>query len=88
MPEEKAAGAEAKELLQCMTWVGRRSAVKMCDRISRDMDRAGAFGLQQKLPPSAGPPQVALKSLCLPRYYTNNLGSHFVYIVLLAVMLS
>lgn len=39
--DETTVGAEGKELLGCMTWVGRRSAKKMCERIAGNMEEYG-----------------------------------------------
>lgn len=38
-PEESCCSGESKEMLACMTWVGRKSAKKLTDRIRTNVDR-------------------------------------------------
>lgn len=45
--DETTVGAEGKELLGCMTWVGRRSAKKMCERIAGNMDWGRVIQMQR-----------------------------------------
>ena len=39
VPDETCSSAESKELLSCMSWVGKRAAFKMCRRILEKLDR-------------------------------------------------